>query len=99
MTLTLVHVLADFWISQTWLETRVTAALIANGPVYAQMAATGFFIVLALIYTTLQLICVVSAIIMPVTHEVEADTDLILTQELVLATTAQKLCSSDMMEQ
>ena len=79
VTLTLIHVLADFWITQTWLETRVTAALIANGPVDAQMAATGLLIFLALIYTTLQLICVVSAIVMPVADEVEADTDLILT--------------------
>ena len=99
VTLTLVHVLADFWISQTWLETRVAAALIANGPVDAEMAATGLLVLLALIYTTLQLICVVSAIIVPVTDEVKADTDLILTQELVLATTANQLCSSDMMEQ
>ena len=79
MTLTLVHVLADFWISQTGLETRVTATLIANGPVDAEMAATGLLVLLALIYTTLQLICVVSAIIVPVTDEVKADTVLILT--------------------
>ena len=79
VTLTLIHVFADFWITQTWLETRVTAAFIANRPVDAEMAATGLLVLLALIYTTLQLICVVSAIIVPVTDEVKADTDLILT--------------------
>ena len=79
VTLTLVHVFADFWVTQAWLETRVTSALIANGPVDAEMAATSLLIILALIYTTLQLVCVVSAIIVPITDEVEADTDLILT--------------------
>ena len=99
MTLTLIHVLTDFWISQTGLEARMTTTLIANGPVDTEMAATSLLVVLALIYTTLHLVCVVSAIIVPVTDQIEADTDLILTEELALTTTSYQLRCGNVMEQ
>ena len=76
----------------------MTAALVADRPVDAKMAALGLLLILALINTTLHLIRVVSAVIVPVTDEAEADTDLVFTEELVLAAMTHKLCSSDMVE-
>ena len=75
----------------------MTATLIANWPVDAQVTALRIFF-LALVNSTLQLVREVPTVIVPIADEVKADTDFVLTEELLLAATSDQLCSSNVVE-
>ena len=75
----------------------MTATLVANGPVDAEVTTLRIFF-LALVNSTLQFVREVPTVIVPVADEVEADTDFVLTEELLLTATSDQLCSSNVVE-